>query len=46
MGFHTLNEILLQSQAELRNKEDFDEHWYYELHHLLDRKGLVNLLDQ
>jgi hypothetical protein len=46
MGFYTLNEVLLNTQAELRNKEDFNEHWYYELHHLLNRNGLVHLLDQ
>jgi hypothetical protein len=46
MGFHTLDEVLSQSQADLRTKEDFNEHWYYELHHLLNRNGLVYLLDQ
>jgi hypothetical protein len=46
MGFHTLAEVLLESRSDLRTKEDFNEHWYFELHHFLNRNGLVYLLDQ
>jgi len=46
MGFQTLDEILIESPAELRDKEDFSEHWYHELHHVLNRNGLIHLLNR
>jgi hypothetical protein len=46
MGFRSLEEVLSKSAAELRNKEDFSEHWYYELLHVLNRNGLIHLLNK